>query len=641
MVTQDQGGVQGSPSEDTTSPFHWNQYPILIGIANVAIEDRARFWSQGTLGEIFDCATMKPVLTRLEEEDESEELTAWKTLMELLWMYMNEHLDMLMTTDEKHAFVEDSKGLTVLIGHPAMGNQGAHRLRNFCTTLTNFVINVQSYPADILARRPITNSLRTPIRGTNRLDGGHPYNSPFWDQPTVSRLTMNAPGDRTQPFDPLAAPTPMNSPQDHVVLETVSSLGLDNEPPAQINTQGSGNQGVEVHGPVTSNQGVHRQGAVDVNQGIHGKGVVGLNQGIRGQGTVGGNQAIHWQGAMGLGQGFNQAIHGQGVMGFGLNGPNQGACGQGATSPAQVLCGQGAVGARVATDGQGATGARQDMNGQSSVGGDQGVGTNQGAANQDRGGTNSGPNLAARWHQYGVRVRSAVDTVRDQVARTPVFQPHRLASGGGRGQHARRMPFQVAPCTPMPRVYSNVNNLDKSLSDPHERDDLSEGDRYVPPPVGLRTAQERPKSFTFRIESRTPADPHDTYGSQVFLPEGKTYTLRLHWDQEKSLKTLVPTFTVSTTGLEWYEALTTRLMAIGIYIPPYATLVPRKKMGTHWAILCEAHPEYVDHEEAWSSTIAQLLQKADLDKSFSNQGAGGGKISEILTMHGDDGYGAL
>jgi Reverse transcriptase (RNA-dependent DNA polymerase) len=634
MVTQDQGGAQGSPSEDSSSSFHWNQYPILIGIANVPVEDRARFWSQDTLGELFDCVAMKPVLTRLIEEDESEEPTAWKTLMELLWMYMDEHLDALMTTDEKHLFVEDSKGLTVLIGHPAMGDPGAHRPRNFGTTLTNFIINFQSYPPQVLARRPITilfehRSVTRAIQGTNRLDGGHAYNSPFWDQPHVSPLMMDAPGDATRVSDPLLAPTPMNSPQDHVVFETVSTLGMGNEPPAQIGSR------------VSVNQSSHGQGAV-AHQGVRGQGAVGTTQAVRGQGAMG-TQATQGQGAMG----GHQGIGGQGAVDRDHGTPGQGAFGE-----IRGVGGQGAVAPNLATGGQGATGAPQGTGGHVSAGvtqaaGGQGAtGGNQGIPGQGNGNPNGAPTLAARWHQYGVRVRSAVDTVREQVARTPVFQPHRLAGGGNRGQAARRIPFQVAPRTPMPRIYSNVNNLEESLDDPHERDDLSEGDRYVPAPpgyapAGYRGPQERPKQHVFRIDCRVPAGPNDTYGSQVFLPEGKTYTLRLRWDQEKSLKTTLPMFGATTTALEWYEAVTTRLMSIGIFVPMYATLSMRNKMGTMWTQLCEAHPEYATHQEAWSSTIAQLLQQAKEKNLITHKAAAGGKLTEILDTHGDDGYAAL
>jgi Reverse transcriptase (RNA-dependent DNA polymerase)/GAG-pre-integrase domain len=574
MVVQGPGSVvQGSPSEDTTSSLHMNNYPILIGIMNVALEDRPRFWGQGTVGELFDCVTMKPVLTRLEGESEDVEPTAWNTLMELLWFYIIEYLDALMTVDEKYAFVGDSKGLTVLIGHPAMGDPASHRPRNFGTTLTNFMINFQSFPADVLARRPITilfehRTLTRVLRCTGRLDGGIPYQDPNRGSQNVSPLMMDAPDAPTRLVDLLGPMTPQGAEQVHSILETVPAMG-------------SGTVG-----GVAPNVGMRRiggQGAADAAQSG--------TQGVGGQGAVDATQV------------GDQGVGGQGAANANQVG-NQGFSGQG-TATAGGVSGQG-------SGGQGAVGG------------------------------NGAPPLAARWHQYGVRVRTAVDSVREHVARTPIFQPARQLNGGGTALPPRRPLFQVHQRTPLPRVYSNVNNHDASLADPHDQDDLSDSDRYAAVPPALRQYHDRPKNYTFQIARRAPAGPEDIYGSQVFLPEGKTYTLRLRWDQEKSLKTSLPAFGPTTTALEWYEALTTRLMSIGIFIPMYATLRLRQKMGTAWTELCEAHPDYVVHKEAWSSTIAQLLQDAIVVKKlFSHKAAAGGKASEILDTFGDDGYGAL
>jgi Reverse transcriptase (RNA-dependent DNA polymerase)/GAG-pre-integrase domain len=578
MVVQGSDSVaQGSPSDDTTSSLHMNNYPILIGIMNVALEDRPRFWGQGTVGELFDCVTMKPILSRLEGESEDVEPTAWNTLMELLWYYIIEYLDALMTVEEKYAFVGDSKGLTVLIGHPAMGDPASHRPRNFGTTLTNFMLNFQSFPADVLARRPITilfehRSLTRVLRCTGRLDGGIPYRGPNQDAQDVSPLMMDAPDGPTRFVDLLGPMSPSNIAQTHSVLETVPAMefGLNGASPAVV--QGSGR-----------------------TQGTGGQGAAGVSQA--------GNQGIGGQGAADTARMGNQDVGGQGAVNLNQMG-TQGIGGQGATNANQV-------------SGQGSGG--------------------QGAA-----GGNGGPALAARWAKYGVRMRSAVDSVREHVARTPMFQPARLPNAGGTGLPPRRPIFQVHQRTPLPRVYSNVNNHDASLADPHDHDELSECDRNAAFPPVMRQQYDRPKNYTFQIARRVPAGPEDIYGSQVFLPEGKSYTLRLRWDQEKSFKTSLPAFTPTTTALEWYEALTTRLMAIGIFVPMYATLRLRHKMGTAWAELCEAHPDYVIHKEAWSSTIAQLLQQAIVEKQlFTHKGAAGGKASEILDTFGDDGYGAL
>jgi hypothetical protein len=94
-------------------------------------------------------------------------------------------LDALMTIDEKHAFVGDSKGLTVLIGHLAMGDPA------FDTTLTNSMLNFQSFLAHVLTCCLITiffehRSLTRILRCTGHLNGGIPYRGPSQESQRIS-----------------------------------------------------------------------------------------------------------------------------------------------------------------------------------------------------------------------------------------------------------------------------------------------------------------------------------------------------------------------------------------------------------------------------------------------------------------------
>jgi hypothetical protein len=203
-------------------------------------------------------------------------------------------------------------------------------------------------------------------------------------------------------------------------------------------------------------------------------------------------------------------------------------------------------------------------------------------------------NLAQHWRDFGVRLD---DSTGQNATVSASSVPLRTTSYRAAGTHLYHHPEET-----LDDVMPAATNLP-----------------FARTPVGpsLGTAHVCTLTYSIKIPNQQ-NDGLDVYGTQVFVPENKSYTLCLKWDQEKSLKSTLPPFTPNTTGLDWYEALTTPCKAIGIFIPPYATLCLGRTMGTYWPKLVEDQPEYSDNESAWSSTLAQLLQQAEEKKLFTH-----------------------
>jgi Reverse transcriptase (RNA-dependent DNA polymerase) len=455
-MSSDQDGSQaGSPAPsapDSPMRHHLEKFPVVIGLVNVAEQDRHILWGKAMLDDLFDTSTMSVKLSRINEEDPDEVPNAWRSMQNMIWEYLLEWMDTYLSSDDKHLLVEDSKGTIVLIGHPAISSPTRFHPRRFDEHFTAFIRSLSVVPIEYVMRSAITITIQhrnipQPI---------------YYDAPPASALPRPSPamladfpGSPARPSHAASAET--GAPQSNAD-EAISDTARATEP----------------------------------------------------------------------------------------------------------------------------------------------------------------INLAQRWRDFGVRLDDS--SAQNAPVSASSFVPLRTTSNRSVGarlyHHPEEASDDVMPAAP---------NLP-----------------FARTPVGspLGTAHIRTLTYSIKIPNQRNVEL-DVYGTQVFVPENKSYTLRLKWDQEKSLKSSLPPFTPNTTGLDWYEALTTRCKAIGIFIPPYATLCLGRTMGTYWPKFVEDQPEYSDNESAWSSTLAQLLQQAEEKKLFTHRITSNAKVAEILATHGDNGYQAL